>query len=219
LIGKRNTATRPAIVEQGEPGTFSISSPMYDDFTNYIFISNLYAQAKRGKEAVEAANQAFLTGQGDERKQIAKLTLATAYQTAGNFSAAESTLRELLKQLPGNPIALNNLGYFLVERDTKLDEALSLIEQAVRIDPTNSSYLDSLGWAYYKLGKFQQAEKYLKEALRINESSAIIQEHLGDVYQKQGKDALAKSSWLKSINLSFEAEQISRLKTKLKISK
>lgn len=218
LIGKRQAPSVPA-AGNGDNRMFSIGSPMYDDFTNYIFISNLYAQAKRGREAVEAANQAVSTGQAEEQKQIAKLTLATAYQTARNFSAAENILRELLKQSPGNPIALNNLGYFLIERDTKLPEALNLIEQAVKIDPTNSSYLDSLGWAFYKLEKIDLAEKHLRDAARIDDSSATIQEHLGDVYRKQGKTALAKTAWQKSVTLSFEPEQISRLKAKLKTSK
>ncbi len=214
LIGKKNTTGRGVAVGTDEV-VASYGAPMFDDFTNYIFISNLYAQAKRGKEAIEAANQAVSAGQADEQKQVAKLTLATAYQTAENFPAAENLLREILKQMPGNPIALNNLGYFLIERDTKLDEALNLIVRAVKIDPTNPSYLDSLGWAYYKLGKFEQAEKYLKEALRIDESSPTVQEHLGDVYQKQGKTAQAKSAWRKSLNLSFDTEQTTRLKSKL----
>ncbi|MDQ3323631.1 MAG: tetratricopeptide repeat protein [Acidobacteriota bacterium] len=219
LINRKTAATNGGGVRIGEEGTFSIAAPMYDDFTNYIFISNLYAQAKRGKEAIEAANQAISTGQSDEKKQIGKLTLATAQQTSGNFAAAENILRELLKQSPGNPIALNNLGYFLIERDTKLDEALNLIEQAVKIDPTNPSYLDSLGWAYFKLGNLNQAEKYLKEAMRNDDSSATIQEHLGDVYAKQGKLESAKSAWQKSLNLSFEAEQTTRLKFKLQRAK
>lgn len=217
LINRKAAPTNG--VQTGEEGNFSIAAPMYDDFTNYIFISNLYAQAKRGKEAIEAANQALATSRSDEKKQIAKLTLATAQQTSGNFAAAENILRELLKQSPGNPIALNNLGYFLTERNTKLDEALNLIEQAVKIDPTNPSYLDSLGWAYFKLGNFAQAEKYLKEALRNDDSSATIYEHLGDVYAKQGKLESAKPAWQKSLNLSFEAEQTNRLKSKLQTAK
>ncbi|MDQ6786692.1 MAG: tetratricopeptide repeat protein, partial [Acidobacteriota bacterium] len=93
---------------------------------------------------------------------------------------------------------------------------LTLIERAVKIDPTNSSYLDSLGWAYFKLGNYTQAEKYLKQALRFDSTSATIQEHLGDVYQKQGKLALAKTNWQKSLTISLDGEQISRLKSKLK---
>ncbi len=188
---------------------------MTDDFSNYLFISSLYTQAGRGKDAVEAANFAFTIAQGAEQKQIAKLTLATAQQMSGDFNGAERTLREILKQMPDNPIALNNLGYFLIERDIKFQEALEMIQKAVETDPTNPSYLDSLGWAYFKLGKYEEAEKHLKEALRYDASSTIL-EHLGDLYQKQNKSSDAKSHWQKALNLASDAKDIARLKTKLK---
>ncbi|HLM01886.1 MAG TPA: tetratricopeptide repeat protein, partial [Pyrinomonadaceae bacterium] len=175
----------------------------------------LYAQAKRGKEAIETANLALNAAESVEKRQIAKLNLATAQQETGDFAAAETTLRDILKQMPGNPIALNNLGYFLLERNERFDEALKLIQQAVRIDPTNPSYLDSLGWAFFKLGKLDEAEKYLKSAVRRSSDSATIFEHLGDVYQKQNKMDLARSAWQKALNLASGAEEISRLKTKL----
>lgn len=196
-------------------GTVIMSLPVNDEFSNLLFISNLYTQAKRGREAAEAANSAFAATENAERKQIAKLTLATAQQTAGDFKSAEETLREILKQSPRNPIALNNLGYFLAERDVKLDEALKLIEQAVESDPTNPSFLDSLGWAYFKLGKLVEAEKYLRDAARIDDSSSTIHEHLGDVYQKQGKTDLAKTAWQKALSLSAEEEESNRIKAKL----
>ncbi len=201
--------------EKVNNGILNIRSPMFDDFTNYLFISNLYSQAKRGKEAIAAANQAFEIAGDDERKQIAKLTLATAQQVVGDFVAAEANLRALLKQSPRNPIALNNLGYFLAERNVKLDEALQLIQQALKIDPTNPSYLDSLGWTYFKLGKFTEAEKYLKDALRYDITSPTINEHLGDVYDQQGKSDLAKSAWQKALNLVSDAVETNRINSKL----
>ncbi|MDQ3180686.1 MAG: tetratricopeptide repeat protein [Acidobacteriota bacterium] len=213
LINKKAAGKSSDKIDGAE--TVMINLPMYDDFTNYLFISNLYSQAKRGKEAVEAANQAHLVANGDDRKQIAKLTLATAQQMAGEYLSAEETLRGLLKQSPRNPIALNNLGYFLAERSEKLNEALEFINQALKIDPTNPSYLDSLGWAYFKLGKFDEAEKYLKDALRFDSTSATINEHLGDVYHQQGKLELAKSAWQKALNLISDTEEMSRLNTKL----
>ena len=193
----------------------SAPSALSDDFSNYIFISMLYNQAKRGKEAIEAANLAFNAAEGAERKQIAKLTLATAQQETGEYAAAETTLREILKQTPGNPIALNNLGYFMLERNERFEEALKLIQSALRIDPTNPSYLDSLGWAYFKLGKFDEAEKHLKNAARRSPDSATILEHLGDVYQKQNKTEPAKAAWQKALNLASGADEINRIKAKL----
>ena len=166
-------------------------------------------------KAIETANQAFSAAKGEERRQIAKLTLATAQQTAGDYVSAEETLRQILRQTPDNPIALNNLGYFLIERDKNITEAFELIQQAVKIDPTNPSFLDSLGWAYFKLGKFAEAENYLKEAAGIDITSSTINEHLGDVYHKQGKTELARNAWQKALNLASDAADINRLKTKL----
>lgn len=200
LIGKKKSA---------------VPTAMYDDFTNYLFISMLYSDAKRGKEAVEAANQAYQIASSEDRKQIAKLTLATAQQNSGDFKSAETTLRGILAESPDNPIALNNLGYFLAERNEKLDEALKLIQMALKNDPENPSYLDSLGWAYFKLGKLDLAEENLKKALKFDSSSATINEHLGDVYQKQGKTELAKSAWQKALNLSADTDQINSIKQKL----
>lgn len=191
----------------------------YDDFINYLYISGLYSSAKRGSEAVAAANQAIQAAKRDDRKQIARVTLATAQQMAGDFAGAETTLREILKQTPGYPSALNNLGYFLAERNEKLNEALELIQKAVAIDPTNPSYLDSLGWVYFKLDKLDEAERYLKSAIRLSSGSPTVFEHLGDVYQKQEKPEMARSVWQKALKLSSENETIKRLKTKLQIKK
>ena len=212
LIKKPMTSRQGNGIGSVEP---ALPSPMTDEFLNYIFISTLYTKAKRNKEAIEAVNRAYTVTQSTKRKEIARLTLATVQQSAGDFRGAEETLREILKQSPRNPIALNNLGYFLTERDEKFDEAIKLIEQALEIDPLNPFYLDSLGWVYFKLGKLSEAEKYLKEALQIDDTSSTIHEHLGDVYQKQGKLDLAKTAWQKALSLTEEAEEISRIKTKL----
>jgi tetratricopeptide (TPR) repeat protein len=188
---------------------------MTEDFNNLVFISSLYGDAKMGKQAVAAANQALAISKTEDMKLMAKLVLATAQEKSGDFASAEITLREILKQSPENPVALNNLGYFLVERNQKLDEATMLIQKAVKIEPTNSSFIDSLGWAYFKQNKFDEAEKQLKDALRRNPESATIQEHLGDVFDKQGKSDLAKSAWKRALGLSSDSEQILQIKAKL----
>ncbi len=191
------------------------TSPLFNDFTNYVFLSTLYNEASRGKEAIAAANKAFTAANNAEEKQLAKLVLASAQFESGDFKSSEETLRALLKQTPRNPMALNNLGYFFVEKNTNLEEALNLIQQAVNIDPNNASYLDSLGWAYFKLGKLDEAETYLRKAVRIEASSTIF-EHLGDVYQKQNKPELAKANWRKALNLAINKVEIQRLTLKLK---
>ncbi len=192
-----------------------VPTPYYDNFSNYLFISGLYSQAKRYQDAITSAQMALGLAGSEEKKQLASLALATAQYQSGNFKIAEERLQNILKRTPDNPIALNNLGYFLLQRDERIDEAVELIKKAVKIDSNNASYLDSLGWGYYKLGKFDESEKYLKEALRLNPSSPTSHEHLGDVYLKQGKLELAKSFWQKALNFTSDTEFLSRIRAKI----
>lgn len=199
-----------------DPTRVTIGVAPMDEFSNLLFISQLYTQANRTKDAIAAANQALGAARGVERRQIAQLTLASAQQMGGDHTGAEATLRAILKESPGNPIALNNLGYFLLERNERLDEALNMIQEAVKVDPTNPSYLDSLGWAFFKLGKLTDAEKHLKEAAKLDSLSSTINEHLGDVYQKQGRAQDARRQWQKALELASEKSDVDRIKGKLK---
>lgn len=203
LIGSRSTS--------GGPGPAA-----YDDFTNYLFVSHLYNEAKRTADAKEAADQAYKVAGSEERRQLAKLSMATSQQMSGDFDGAEMTLREILKQTPRNPIALNNLGYFLLERNVRINEALELIQKAIKIDPTNPSYLDSLGWANFILGNFDEAERNLRMAVRLDSSSGTIREHLGDLFDRQGKAEQATSAWQRALDLATDPADIKRLNSKLR---
>lgn len=213
---KRRMAERsaaPSVTTGSAPQSRSFARS--DEFSDYLFISNLYINAGRQTEAAEAARFAESLAGDLERQQIAQLTLASALHRSGKFELAESVLREILKQMPGNPIALNNLGYFLLERDEKLDEALVMIRRAVDFDPTNPSYLDSLGWAFYKLGRFAEAEQSLTEAARFDASSAAIQEHLGDVLIKLEKPESAHFAWRRALLLASDPLDVKRLNEKI----
>jgi len=213
----RNLIEAKSVSPAGDGDSSVPSVPaLFDDFTNYIFISHLYNEANRGNDARLAADQAYNAAGSDDRRQLAKLTVATSQQVSGDYAAAESTLREILRQTPGNPIALNNLGYVLVERNERLTEALTLIQKAIRIDPTNPSYLDSLGWANFRLGNLEEAERNLRNAARIDYASATIQEHLGDVYDKQGKQQQARTFWQRALDLSTNEADANRIRIKLR---
>ncbi|HEY0546268.1 MAG TPA: tetratricopeptide repeat protein [Pyrinomonadaceae bacterium] len=187
------------------------------DFELYMRISALYSEAGRGTEAVEAARKAIALAPAErpDLSVAALITLSSAQERAGDVKGAEESLRQVLAKDPDNATALNNLGYFLVEHDERLNEALEMIQRAVKADPTNPSFLDSLGWAYFKLGQFDMAERNIADAARRDTSSATIHEHLGDVYQKQGKTVQARAAWQKSLQFLNEGEQASRIKSKL----
>jgi Flp pilus assembly protein TadD len=188
-----------------------------EDFNYYLMISYLYNQAGRGDEAVAMARKALeLAPPGrQEMATNALLALSSAQERAGDVKGSEESLRRILSKEPDNATALNNLGYFLVQRNERLDEALLMIQRAVRADPTNASFLDSLGWAFFRLGRFEEAERNLVEAARLDQTSATIHEHLGDTYQKRGKTELARAAWQKALSLSVEPDGTTRIKAKL----
>lgn len=147
--------------------------------------------------------------------EAALITLSSAQERAGDPKGSEESLRRILSSDPDNATALNNLGYFLIERNERQAEALEMIQRAVRANPTNSSFLDSLGWAYFKLGRLDEAERHLAEAARRNNQSATIQEHLGDLYQQRGKTEMARAAWQKALSLTVESVNTTRIKAKL----
>ncbi|HJQ34657.1 MAG TPA: tetratricopeptide repeat protein [Pyrinomonadaceae bacterium] len=187
------------------------------DFEEYLYISSMLMGAGRGTEAVEAARKALALASPEDPAQStnALIMLSSAQERAGDTTGAEATLRQVLAKDANNPTALNNLGYFLTEHGEKLDEALGMVERAVRAEPQNPSFLDSLGWAYFKLGKLKEAERYLSDAARRNPTSATIQEHLGDLFQKLGQQEKARATWRKALSLAAEAADTARIKAKL----
>ncbi len=208
---------RSSLSPQGDGAAKQTAAASLRDFELYLRISALYSQAGRGTPAVEAARRAIELAPAERADLVAMslITLSTAQERAGDTRGAEETLRQVLAKDPDNATALNNLGYFLVEHNERLPEALEMIKRAVKAEPTNSSFLDSLGWAYFKLGQLEEAELHLTDAVRRDDTSATIQEHLGDLYKMQGKPEQARAAWQKSLKLLNEGEQASRVKMKL----
>jgi tetratricopeptide (TPR) repeat protein len=194
-----------------------ITGKFEDDFPAYLSIANLYLQAGRGKEAVAAARKLLELAPPDQPQLVAQalIMLASSQERAGDSKGAEESLRRILSKTPNDATALNNLGYFLVERGERLPDALDMIKRAVKSEPTNPNYLDSLGWAYFKLGQLDEAERYLNDAARRNTRSSTIQEHLGDLYQKRGRLDEARAAWRKALGLTTDASDITRLKAKI----
>lgn len=188
-----------------------------EDFDTYRLISALYTQAGRGRESVAAARKLLDIAPPERQNLItdALITLSSAQERAGDPKGSEESLRRILAREPNNATALNNLGYFLVERNERLNEALEMIQKAVRAEPTNPSFLDSLGWAFFKLGNLDEAERHLSEAARRDATSATIHNHLGDIYQRRGKTEQARIAWQKALALAVEVDEIARIKAKL----
>jgi tetratricopeptide (TPR) repeat protein len=94
---------------------------------------------------------------------------------------------------------LNYLGYMLADQGRKLPEALKLIGEAVDLEPQNGAYLDSLGWVYFKLGQYSEAEANLLKANERMNTDPTIHDHLGEVYEKTGNLKMAVAQWERSM--------------------
>jgi len=161
-----------------------------DDPTAYISLAQLYADTDRNADAVKLlqdAQQKF----PDDTSVV--FELGSQYDRAKRFADAEATFQQLIKRQPDNAAALNYLGYMLAEHGERLDESVSLLKKALQIEPDNGSYLDSLGWAYFKADKLDLAEDNLRRAADQQRTNSVIQAHYGDVLLKLGRytDAIA----------------------------
>ncbi|MCP3979906.1 MAG: tetratricopeptide repeat protein [bacterium] len=128
------------------------------------------------------------------------------------FADAEVALRETFRLDPLHAPALNFLGYSLAERNERLDEALGYIERALAVDAWNGAYLDSLGWVYFRLGRFVDAREPLERAAREHPKDPTVLEHLGDLYFEIGEHELAVEAWDQAISAGVEDEQELRRK-------
>ncbi|MCM3879476.1 MAG: tetratricopeptide repeat protein [Vicinamibacterales bacterium] len=173
------------------------------------------AQVNAGK-----GDSALTTLQGAVAKMpdepALQLELASALERQKKFGDAEAVFRKMIAEQPSDANALNSFGYMLAERGQKLDEAVSFVERALKLDPGNPAYLDSLGWAYYKQGQYDRAEPPLREAAEKLPTVSVIQSHLGDALLKRGLYQDAIDAWQRAIDGDGDAVSRSELDDKIK---
>ena len=133
------------------------------------------------------------------------------------WSLAEKDFRKALSLNPTQPQVLNYLGYSLIEKNSNLDEALDMIERAVKESPDSGYIVDSLGWGYYKLGQYEKAVPNLERAAELMPVDPIVNDHLGDVYWMVGRKTEAEFQWRRALSFDPEADEIERIKKKLKV--
>jgi tetratricopeptide (TPR) repeat protein len=171
-----------------------------DDREVYVALSQMYTRLKRWNEAEQAINKAEQLSTKPEDKTYAVFVKGSVYEREKKYEQAEEAFKQVLNSDPQNAVALNYLGYMLADRGVRLDEALNYVKKAIDLDPANGAYLDSLGWAYYKLGKYDLAEQNLSKAVQRTPNDPTVQDHLGDVYQKVGRLKQAAAHWERALN-------------------
>jgi len=174
-----------------------------EDREVYLRIGIIYTRGKRYDDALAALAKAEQLSTKPEDKGYVSFLRGDLYQRQKMFDQAEAEFKKVLTTTsptdPQTAATLNYLGYMNADRGVKLEESLNYIKQALTFEPNNGAYLDSLGWAYFKLGKYDQAEENLTKAESHMTTDPTVQEHLGDLYQKIGRLKLAAAHWERSV--------------------
>ena len=170
------------------------------DRDTYLNIAQVYERAKRYKEAEEAAHTAEVLPGRPRDNEMVWFVLGAIYERQKFFDRAEDQFKKALAVNPKSASVLNYYGYMLGDLGQRLDEAADLVQRALKEEPYNGAYLDSMGWIYYKQNKLAQAETTLHQALERDSHDPTIHSHLGDVYAKLGRNELAAAEWEKSLS-------------------
>jgi tetratricopeptide (TPR) repeat protein len=136
----------------------------------------------------------------------ARLELSGVCVALNRLDEAEQRLEEVLDEFPDDVEADNDLGFLWADRNIHLARALAMIRTAIAAEPENKAYRDSLGWIYYRLGRFSEAVKELEKAVDEKQPDGSILEHLGDAYAKVGKTEKALATWRRAVKV-FEKDK------------
>lgn len=140
-----------------------------------------------------------------------------SHEQSQDWAAAEADFRRSLELNPNQPQVLNYLGYGLVDRGEKLEEALGLIERAVAADPEQGYIIDSLAWAYFRLGRYQDALAPMERASLLEPVDPIVTDHLGDVYWMVGRKLEAQFQWRRALSFDPTEKDATRIRRKLEV--
>jgi tetratricopeptide (TPR) repeat protein len=163
-----------------------------DDFRVNFFLGVAYSRLARNEDAIRVLKKARQI----EPKDVNALSqLALVYDGMKRYEECDTLYEEGLGLDPDNALLLNNYGYSLADRNIQIDRAMEMAKKAIEAQPDNTSYLDTMGWVYYRLGKYKEAETYIKKAIEKGEVNAVVHEHLGDVYAKMNDPERAIEQW------------------------
>jgi tetratricopeptide (TPR) repeat protein len=138
------------------------------------------------------------------------------YERSKQWPKAEADLKKALELFPDQPHVLNYLGYSWVDKGMNLDEGMRMITRAVEQRADDGYIVDSLGWAYYRIGKYEEAVKELDRAVELKPEDPTINDHLGDAYWKAGRVVEARFQWAHARDLGPEPEDLTVIQQKLK---
>ena len=164
-------------------------------------LGDLLRQQEEYAGAVAAYDAALeYTEEGAPGQWFLLYARGISHERLGQWPQAEADFRHALELNPDQPQVLNYLGYSLVEKQEKLDEALDMIERAVAAEPDSGYIVDSLGWVLFRLGRYEEAVGHMEKAVELMPVDPVVNDHLGDVYWAVGRTREAEFQWKRALS-------------------
>lgn len=181
-----------------------------------VALGDTFRREERFAEARTAYDAAIALLPNDEPGYwVVYFSRGICAERLDDFAGAEADMRKALTLAPDEPRVLNYLGYSFVDRGEKLDEALGMIERAVAKEPGSGYIIDSLAWAYYRLGRYADAVEPMEKASLLEPVDPIVTDHLGDVYWAVGRTREAEFQWHRALSYGPEDKDATRIRAKL----
>jgi len=203
-MGRAETLIAAGKVDAGLEVLQSLTRSHGDQIGVHIALGDALRRQERFAEAIAPYTAAIdLIGTPEQRHWTLFYSRGITQERSGNFAAAEADFRRALELNPDQPQVLNYLGYSFVDRGENLDEALGMIQRAVAAQPEAGYIIDSLAWALFRLGRYEEAVEPMERAALLEPVDPVVTDHLGDVYWAVGRKLEARFQWHRA--LSFDA--------------
>jgi tetratricopeptide (TPR) repeat protein len=188
-----------------------------DDLEAITALGNVLRARKRYGEAADVYSKAVsLIKQPTRQNWTLYYFRGICFERSKQWPQAEKDFLTSLELNPDQPQVLNYLGYSWVDQEVNLDRGLEMVKKAVELRPNDGYIVDSLGWAYYRLSRFDDAVKELERAIELRPEDPVINDHLGDAYWKVGRRLEANFQWRHALDLKPEPEDAPKIQAKLK---
>jgi len=179
-------------------------------------LGSIMRSHKRYAEAVEYYSRAIaLIKAPQQRHWHYWYARGTCYERMKRWPPAEADLKRALQLSPDEPLILNYLGYSWIDQNRNLKQGLAMIQKAVGKRPNDGFIVDSLGWAYYRLGNYKEAVKHLERAVELKPEDPTLNDHLGDALWRVGRKREARFQWDQALTLKPEPEEAEKIAEKL----
>jgi tetratricopeptide (TPR) repeat protein len=202
-LGKANALASSGEIAAAIDNLRALSQTKPDSVLVHSALGDLLRREEQFAEAEAAyASALALLDTIEDRHWVLIYTRAITLERLGDWERAEPEFRRALDIVPDEPQVLNYLGYSLIDKGVKLDEALDMIERAVEAEPDSGFIVDSLGWAFYRLGRYEEALPVMERAVELVPTDPILNDHLGDVYWAVGREREARFQWRRALSFA-----------------